>query len=391
MSRFILISLLCIANNFLIANAQINFKQNINTGINSSGLYNNMMTKRIFCSKLNESIVIYSVNDDMLEQETIGTKQTIYIISPDKKVSKRNFRYPEYLKKQLLMDIAFIDDKMILMVSSKIFKYVRSGNEYLLSETIDNRYNFNNIDVLNTNTLALSVTYDFHPKDQEEQVVIATLGVDSFVIYDIIFPEFHGIEFSHFNHNWVTARNNRVVLINNPLEYEITVLNRNLNKVHNFKIDVRGWVKINADKLEEIKKHRGKDRLFFAKETDKEISRIYSCYFISDNEIIVVYKLSGLYHDIYYDVIKLTGESYEIIYSKKIVPKASSDIASNTFRAILNSKIKVVPDSEGKSFTIPTIYYYPVNGTETIQEFKATVSEYRTKKNKTLGLLQFSY
>lgn len=381
---------------FCTSYSQVVFEKMINTGISSSLIYENMMSKRVSMSNADDCTYVYALANTTIEKKEAQQKQTIYCISANNKVSQFTFSFPEKMGKAYYKDITFLRDEFVLMTSSYIYKYQKVDNEYILQGTLENTHNFNDIDVLNDSTIIVSVAYTFHPRDQEEKVAIATINTNLLEYQKKIFPSIDGIEYSYFNHNWVCAKNNQVIYVDNPLTYSIKVYNEQLVEQQTIKINHDSWVVISDSSINEVKKYRGKDQLYIAKSVDSNISRILKVFFLSDSMLFVLYKLNGVYQDYYYDIIELKSNSYNMITSQNLMKKhpLPTEYFKDTrflLRSIHNSNIDVLPGSDGRSFYLPALYYYPIKGDETVEEIRSIAGKYRKRSKKEFGLNKFTF
>lgn len=377
------------------ASAQIKFSKIINTGINSNDVYIGSGNSKLFSAKINDIILLYAIDTRNLSKEVIQRKQRIHYISDSKDNVSSYFYYPESALNQTIYDARFIDKYLFIVTTRNIFVYEKTKENYSLKKEIINEYKYSEVDKVNDSTLLFSVAYIFHPKSQKEKVVLSTFNIRNLEFTKTIQPTIHGIEYSYFSPSWITSINNKIAIVNDPMSYNIAIFDNSFNKLYDITPNYPNWKIISEDSLAYISKFSGKDAIDVAQKIDKNISRVISVLFLDSNNLCVVYKLEGVYKDIYYDIFEINDKRFTIVYKNNLI-KVDNEEEDN----IGNSQLMLYPlknrrpqiiETKNKEFITFTTNYFEFSNDITVKEYFDKVKLSRQKDNKTIGIMKYTW
>lgn len=326
----------------------------------------------------------------------VSSPQTVYVISKDGRTNALyHFKFPESSKGQSLSAVCVLHEKLIILTFKDVYVYTKQQGEFVLFKKLDNKYKFDRINVLNDSTLLFSVTYIFHPKSQKEKCVLSTVNMRTLDYEKTVFPTINGIAYSFFSPTWVAANNNRIALVDDPMNYKIQILDSKLEKEISIEPKIDGWKTISNDTLDYIMQTSGKDALDRAQKSDVNISRILSVFFLNKDHLLVLYKLKGVYKDCYFDIIELNKKGYTVISEKNLMRKEYDDgelIGGTNFllNPIKDSHAEIIPLSDTE-FALRSTNYLKINADENIGDYYRNVAENRANENKTIGLVKFRW
>lgn len=379
----------------LSASAQIKYSTITNTEINSNEIYNAGGNAKIYSAKINNFILLYAINTRTLTNEVILQKQKIYYLTGSDDTSSSFFYFPQSALNQTIYDAKFIDKYLVIVTTRNVYIYEKDSRGYTIKQEIINQYKYSEIDIVNDSTLLLSVAYIFHPKSQKEKVVLSTFNIHNLKFMNTIMPAVHGIEYSYFSPSWITALNNKIVLVDDPMRYSIKIFDNNFNKLYDIKPNYSNWKMIGEDSLNYISKFSGKDAIDVAQKIDKNISRVISVLFLDSNNLCVIYKLEGVYKDIYYDIFEINSKDFSTISKNNLIKADNEDDES-----LQNSQLMLYPlknrrpqiiETSKRAFITYTTNYFEFSDTISVKDYFDKVKLSRQKDNKTIGIMKYTW
>ena len=162
--------------------------------------------------------------------DNLSSEKTFEILKINTKTNKRDYKklvLPDFL---LISDLgnrfdqmSFYDDKMYVLGYRRLLIFQLKDDSYTFLKEIQTDMHFQQISVLNAETLLLTDYYNNHPLTGDDRIKVYSLKWNSEELSRLLSMEsVGGIEFSHLVNSYITCHND-LIAVADPLDYNVTI------------------------------------------------------------------------------------------------------------------------------------------------------------------------